>query len=1003
MSDPHFSSLHVTASAIDADSWYQPVTLTFINAGSSSVDLNQAVLSFSACGAADSFGVISGSLAETKVPVITVEDGWPLKTTRIEFAYGGPMLLAAGQSDTLTFHMSASQVPFEVTQWLLLLASGEQPNADDDDGEAVIPVPKPEPEPEPEPTSEPQAETASVSVQVSPISSGSWYQKITLSLTNITSQSIDFTLAEIEFFATGHPDEYSPFGGSLVGSNSPVAKRDGGWPLEKNTLTLQAGGNLQLDAGKTGTLTFSLSATQTPVTLGEVRVTLRSDPARQGELIVVMPSSGVAGIGDPTLTLITESGAQTAHSLSWNSRNSLKNLAYGRYCIQTDSLENATARLTPAQSQQQITLSAVNSPCIININYESPVFFASALLSLTPNASVKEGEIDIELTQAATTQTVAQRFEPGKTTQVSQLTHQVVCDARIKTTRINNIEFSAAAEPKTFKPNKDAVMSVILDYQFKPVSSAGMIFATLQATGLPAGSQKISVSLVSKDRATQYYFTLNGAGEMAIPYALAAGDYWLNAKKLTVDGRRYIPLTDTPVTVSAVSKRLVLVFDKGVDLQVRGWPDYLAHGGVTVNSSSSVTAYNNVPVSALFKYDGFDGGGDPIPAAEVDSNGDGYLDLVSLPVHQTCSVARQIELASGLAVMPVMVVYTANASGGSAVPDLADSQRLRNHFGSFITQCVAAQSYKDEDHPVPVTFVLNPDFLGAMQQEPSGYQALRKANSVQVNSLLQKAVSDLKPILNYTTPVLPHFDDSLYGYLQAINYIVHTFAPDVAFGWQTNVWATGGADWVLRDNVDSRDYADQVVTYLDELGVYQGAYVPDFIVFDKFERDCFSPDALAHYGWNATSWLNYLKLVKYTASGLNKPAMIWQIPGGHMPTESEGTSMLSSAHFASGGSFFMGDTRIGSDVNKVSKALRNTAVNPVNYGVKTVGEFLLKDQGYDWGQAQVDNLTDYNIFSILWGGGSTVSITSIQSNGTDGGWLAQKMREYYAAPNYFAD
>ncbi|MEA5720449.1 lytic murein transglycosylase, partial [Salmonella enterica subsp. enterica serovar Virginia] len=28
------------------------------------------------------------------------------------------------------------------------------------------------------------------------------------------------------------------------------------------------------------------------------------------------------------------------------------------------------------------------------------------------------------------------------------------------------------------------------------------------------------------------------------------------------------------------------------------------------------------------------------------------------------------------------------------------------------------------------------------------------------------------------------------------------FAPDVAFGWQTNVWATGTADWVLRDTAD---------------------------------------------------------------------------------------------------------------------------------------------------------------------------------------------------------
>jgi len=51
---------------------------------------------------------------------------------------------------------------------------------------------------------------------------------------------------------------------------------------------------------------------------------------------------------------------------------------------------------------------------------------------------------------------------------------------------------------------------------------------------------------------------------------------------------------------------------------------------------------------------------------------------------------------------------------------------------------------------------------------------------------------------------------------------------------------------------------------------------------------------------------------------------------------------------------------------------------------------------------QAKNLPDYNVFAVLWGGGSTVSITTIYSNGDDGGWLADKMREYAIAPRYFA-
>jgi hypothetical protein len=238
----------------------------------------------------------------------------------------------------------------------------------------------------------------------------------------------------------------------------------------------------------------------------------------------------------------------------------------------------------------------------------------------------------------------------------------------------------------------------------------------------------------------------------------------------------------------------------------------------------------------------------------------------------------------------------------------------------------------------------------------------------------------------------------LYGYIQAINYLVHQFAPDVAFGWQTNVWSTGTADWVLREGADPQGQGKQIAAFINELGVYSGNYAPDFIAFDKFERDCFSPDALAHYGWNATCWLNYLGMVKQAAKDLNKPAMLWQIPGGHMPTAEEGTTMISENHFASGGTFFMGDKRIGTNVEEITGTLKNMALNQGTYGAATAGDFLHKDKGYDWGQMQALNLPDYNVFSILWGGGSTVSITTIHSNGEDGGWLADKMREYYSSP-----
>lgn len=64
---------------------------------------------------------------------------------------------------------------------------------------------------------------------------------------------------------------------------------------------------------------------------------------------------------------------------------------------------------------------------------------------------------------------------------------------------------------------------------------------------------------------------------------------------------------------------------------------------------------------------------------------------------------------------------------------------------------------------------------------------------------------------------------------------------------------------------------------------------------------------------------------------------------------------------------FYGDARIGSDPDTLSLQLLNTALNSATYGVPTVGDFLRKDKGYDWGQMQALNLPDFNVFFDLMG------------------------------------
>lgn len=998
------TSLFLKYSEIDANSWYQSVTLTVTNKDGNDVDLNRAVVSFIASGHVDTWGAVSGSLLGNKPLTISSEALNSQELNKIVINNDGALWLAAGASGTLTFSLAASQTPVTFSDLTLTLADGD--SAEDEE-------PVPDTDPEPEDTSDEEQDSGSEveplpeeagdnapTVVCGAIDANSWHQKVTLTVTNRYSQAVDVNKMAIRFTAAGHPDPYSVFTGSLAGDKAPTLGSDGGWPNEKNVITLNNSSALMLAGGASGTLTFSLAATQTPVTITDLSVQLLNDPGRQGRILLDFPAQAESQGLRPGVTLVVPDGSAKSYSGVWGETLTISGLSAGKYSVCVDTLENNALRIEPANDIYSVVLANSQDQQRRAISYRPPVWFGEAELSLAGSAALTGGTIVVELWQNATL-ACSKEVAFGGSVKIGKLEAGQRYDVYVQAMSINNVAVSAPETMQSITPVAGKSVACRVSVVQAPADIANYVTVKATVLGLPAGvgPQRYLLRSNGGKGNCQYSVMLESTTEpQTLPFRVMPSNYLITAEKVVWEGQMWQSDFAQPMTIAQSVNAIVLSFEKGVTLQVRGWPAFLAHGGVTVNSPETVTAYDGVPVSALFKYDGFDGGGDPLPAKDVDLNGDGFLDYDLLPVHRTVPLTRDVEKASGRPVMPVMVVYTANASGGSALPDLQDNQKLRNHFGNFITQCVAAQSYKDADHQVPVTFVLNPDFLGAMQQEPYGYTAVRQKNSMQVNIQLAEAVNELAELLNYAVPVLPAFSDDLYGYLQAINYIVHQFAPDVAFGWQTNVWATGTADWLLRDNANPVEQGKQIAAFINELGVYRGQYAPDFIVFDKFERDCFSPDALAHYSWNARGWFNYLNMVKETASGLNSPAMIWQIPGGHMPTVEEGTTRIGSDHFAAGGTFLMGDERIGTEIANISSELTGMALNAVTYGAATVGEFLKKDQGYDWGQQQVRNLPDYNIFAVLWGGGSTVSITTIHSNGDDGGWLAEKMRDYYANP-----
>ncbi|NEP01511.1 MAG: hypothetical protein F6K58_23215 [Symploca sp. SIO2E9] len=237
--------------------------------------------------------------------------------------------------------------------------------------------------------------------------------------------------------------------------------------------------------------------------------------------------------------------------------------------------------------------------------------------------------------------------------------------------------------------------------------------------------------------------------------------------------------------------------------------------------------------------------------------------------------------------------------------------------------------------------------------------------------------------------------------------LIRAIAPDITFGWQVNLWAGGSALWThdtLSDQEINDNYSQPLVNFWNAQEVYTGEFKPDFIVFDKYERDSLgSPYRQLGYAFNANDWLNYMVYAKQISEAFGVPCMYWQIPGGHMPLVGEDTSIVEDNHCALAPDFFFGNPGIGTDISNISPAVLELDLDSGIYnGAATVEEYLNQTPDYNWSNSQLEQLAKNKVFAILWGGGSTTSIAPIGTNGDDDGWLADKVKDYYNAPQYLS-
>ncbi|MBX9706056.1 MAG: hypothetical protein K5Q00_07345, partial [Gammaproteobacteria bacterium] len=282
-------------------------------------------------------------------------------------------------------------------------------------------------------------------------------------------------------------------------------------------------------------------------------------------------------------------------------------------------------------------------------------------------------------------------------------------------------------------------------------------------------------------------------------------------------------------------------------------------------------------------------------------------------------------------------------------------------------------------------------------------------------------------------------------YIESLNWIVKTFGPNVTFGWQDNVWAgdTNGAVWLHQAVSNPALIAQHVVSeanFWKSMGVYSGAYKPDFLAFDKYELDYETNGNIINsaYYYEAPMWDVYLSYVGGMSQALdNIPIMLWQIPGAHLRTTTDAANEPNK-NASTAPDYFLGDPTLDvslSPTNNLASDLAalNPATDPTNpknwTGVLTTlnsasfpDETLLEaastcapsllfisaqvdcqNDVLTWHNSHLYNALHSNVFAILWGGGSTTGIASDSDSLDDNGWLAGRLKDYYANPIQLPD
>lgn len=492
----------------------------------------------------------------------------------------------------------------------------------------------------------------------------------------------------------------------------------------------------------------------------------------------------------------------------------IESLNVGSYTLSASAVSNDTITYTPSATPAVVA----NTDTPVTVNYQQAQKVGYAAITLPTVFSGYKGNLVVKLLNTKESNSVVNTYSMTQgqtlTTEalpISDSTHQYQVQVQgIADPAAGNFYIESGLPSVSIKNNTTTAITV--PFKTASVTKRTVSFALSGLNNSTAGinfqdsAQKYAYPSYSglTNSTVKYYFENN----ITLGYSVkaAAGSYKVNPIEST-------NLITANKTISVAFESAATPTPSGST--VAGWPNYLAMGAVggpntdpvgQVNSGGD-DSFGGKPVDAVFKYAGVNGNGDP-----------GVIDPPMNAIRMATDLT-EVAKVNDRASRVVIVEYTGEMSGGENFADFTNTNVpnpnkqnstyiMARHFASL-----AADAQALVDKPVIKdgkkyygSMILNPDLLGAMEQNGYIDSVNQQLPANAVNTAVDQALCLLTNSRSYTNTATPNGDGNYVykgkTYTGTPYQILSSMLSDGYPAW--SISGTSDAFW--GTGIDNKDY-----------------------------------------------------------------------------------------------------------------------------------------------------------------------------------------------------